>query len=213
MRIPLPLRSMHPQTLPSDEPPACKRNIAISHSRVRMPSGIKAFKKAKFATMPPRTKKARKAKSSAMTSTLRCFQVLELLAEEPFELIYLTSQGSCPCREPRSIDYAPLWLKVALSNTFPSIKRYRLTPKSLWVGSGYLRHSAIYRADFFPLRHWPSRFPAPLSSACFLRQRFYLSIQLVIPDPWTRLRMWAYRDPFMLQPPASCFWCVCRWTR
>src|SRR6202041_2897986 len=38
-------------------------------------------------------------------------------------------------------------------------KRYRLTPKSLWVGSGYLHHSAIYRAAFFLLQALARQIP------------------------------------------------------
>jgi DNA-binding IclR family transcriptional regulator len=41
----------------------------------------------------------------------------------------------------------------------PTTKRYRLTPKSLWVGSGYLRHSAIYRAAFFPMQALSKQIP------------------------------------------------------
>ncbi len=41
----------------------------------------------------------------------------------------------------------------------PAYKRYRLTTKSLWVGSGYLRHSAIYRAAFFPMQQLSKQIP------------------------------------------------------
>jgi len=37
-----------------------------------------------------------------MTSTLRCFEVLELLAEEPFELSVSDIGRFCPHREPRA---------------------------------------------------------------------------------------------------------------
>jgi DNA-binding IclR family transcriptional regulator len=41
-----------------------------------------------------------------------------------------------------------------------SNKRFRLTSKSLWVGSGYLRHSAIYRAAFFPMQELAKQIPS-----------------------------------------------------
>src|SRR6202453_491100 len=109
--------------------------------------------------MPPRTKKARKAKSSAMTSTLRCFQVLELLAEEPFELSI--SDIAAVLSMPRASAHrlCTTLVEGGFVERVSIHKRYRLTPKSLWVGSGYLRHSAIYRAAFFPLQALARQIP------------------------------------------------------
>jgi DNA-binding IclR family transcriptional regulator len=122
-------------------------------------SCARAFGKATFARMLPRTKKARAAKSSAMTSTLRCFQVLELLAEEPFELSI--SDIASALSMPRASVHRLCTTLVEggfVEHVFTD-KRYRLTPKSLWVGSGYLRHSAIYRAAFFPLQALAKQIP------------------------------------------------------
>lgn len=97
-------------------------------------------------------KKSKDVRSGAMTSTLRCFQVLELLAEEPFEL------GVSDIAEVLSMPRASVHrlcttlVEGGFVEHVPAHKRYRLTPKSLWVGSGYLRHSAIYRAAFFPMQ-------------------------------------------------------------
>jgi DNA-binding IclR family transcriptional regulator len=99
------------------------------------------------------------AKSGAMTSTLRCFQVLELLAEEPFELG--VSEIGQILSTPRASAHRLCATLIASGfvEHVPSSKRYRLTPKSLWVGSGYLRHSAIYRAAFFPIQELAKQAP------------------------------------------------------
>jgi DNA-binding IclR family transcriptional regulator len=124
-----------------------------------MPSCIRAFKKATFARMPPRTKKAQTAKSSAMTSTLRCFQVLELLAEEPFELSISDIAGVLFMPRASVHRLCTTLVEGGFVEHVSIHKRYRLTPKSLWVGSGYLRHSAIYRAAFFPMQALAKQIP------------------------------------------------------
>jgi DNA-binding IclR family transcriptional regulator len=109
----------------------------------------------------PRTsaKRPKVARSSAMTSTLRCFRVLELLAEEPFELS--VSDIADLLRMPRASVHrlCSTLVEGGFVEHVPVQKRYRLTPKSLWVGSGYLRHSAIYRAAFFPMQVLAKQIP------------------------------------------------------
>jgi len=87
-----------------------------------------------------------------MASTLRCFQVLELLAEEPFE--HTVSDIAQILSTPRASAHrlCATLVESGFVERVPDSKHYRLTPKSLWVGSGYLRHSAIYRAAFFPMQ-------------------------------------------------------------
>jgi len=94
-----------------------------------------------------------------MTSTLRCFQVLELLAEEPFELS--VSEIGEILSTPRASAHrlCATLFESGFVEHVPSSKRYRLAPKSLWVGSGYLRHSAIYRAAFFPVQALAKQVP------------------------------------------------------
>jgi DNA-binding IclR family transcriptional regulator len=50
-------------------------------------------------------------------------------------------------------------VESGLVERFPGTKRYRLTAKSLWVGSGYLPHSNIYRAAFFPMQALAKELP------------------------------------------------------
>src|ERR1700744_103568 len=104
-------------------------------------------------------KKSKNARSSAMPSTLRCFQVLELLAEEPFELS--VSDIAEVLSMPRASVHrlCTTLVEGGFVEHVSIYKRYRLTPKSLWVGSGYLRHSAIYRAAFFPMQALARQIP------------------------------------------------------
>lgn len=110
-------------------------------------------------------KRSKVVRSSAMTSTLRCFRVLELLAEEPFELS--TSSIADILRMPRASVHrlCSTLVEGGFVEHVSSHKRYRLTPKSLWVGSGYLRHSAIYRAAFFPMQVLAKQIPGTVQLA------------------------------------------------
>jgi DNA-binding IclR family transcriptional regulator len=102
---------------------------------------------------------AKIAKSSAMSSTLRCFKVLELLAEEPFELS--VSDIAEVLSMPRASVHrlCSTLLEGGFVEYVASNKCYRLTSKSLRVGSGYLRHSAVYRAAFFPMQELVKQIP------------------------------------------------------
>jgi DNA-binding IclR family transcriptional regulator len=97
-------------------------------------------------------KKTRKARTGTMSYTLRCFKVLELLAEEPFELSVSNTAERLSTPRASAHRLCATLVEGGFIEPVPASKRYRLTPKSLWVGSGYLRHSAIYRAAFFPMQ-------------------------------------------------------------
>jgi DNA-binding IclR family transcriptional regulator len=94
-----------------------------------------------------------------MTSALRCFQVLELLAEEPFELSVSDIADILSTPRASAHRLCATLVEGGFVERLPASKRYRLTPKSLWVGSGYLRHSAIYRAAFFPMQALAKQIP------------------------------------------------------
>ena len=96
--------------------------------------------------------KSKKARAGTMSSTLRCFKVLELLAEEPFELSVSDTAERLSMPRASAHRLCATLAEGGFIEPVPASKRYRLTPKSLWVGSGYLRHSAIYRAAFFPMQ-------------------------------------------------------------
>jgi DNA-binding IclR family transcriptional regulator len=90
--------------------------------------------------------------SSAMGSALRCLKVMEYLAEEPFE--YGVSEIAAMLSVPRPSAHRVLatLVQAGLVEQDRESRSYRLAPKALWVGAGYLRHSAVYRAAFFPMR-------------------------------------------------------------
>jgi len=104
-------------------------------------------------------KRAKPAKSSAMSSTLRCFKVLELLAEEPFELSVSDIAEVLSMPRASAHRLCSTLLEGGFVEYVASDKRYRLTSKSLRVGSGYLRHSAVYRAAFFPMQELVKQIP------------------------------------------------------
>ena len=94
-----------------------------------------------------------------MNSTLRCFKVLELLAEEPFELSVSDTAERLSMPRASAHRLCATLAAGGFIEPVPASKRYRLTAKSLWVGSGYLRHSAVYRAAFFPMQTLAKQIP------------------------------------------------------
>jgi len=104
-------------------------------------------------------KAKKKPKSCAMTSTLRCFQVLELFAEEPFERSASDIAEILSTPKATAHRLCTTLVESGFIQRVTASKRYRLTPKSLRVGSGYLRHSAIYRAAFFPMQALSKQIP------------------------------------------------------
>lgn len=128
------------------------------------------LRKIEWLIMPAvRKKKLVAGKSGAMTSTLRCFQVLELLAEDPFELS--VSDISELLSMPRASAHrlCKTLVEGGFIDLVPASKRYRLTPKSLWVGSGYLRHSSIYHAAFFPMQSLAKQIPGTAQLGVLIR--------------------------------------------
>lgn len=98
-------------------------------------------------------------KSKAMSSTLRCLRVMELLAEPPFELgvTDLAERLTSPVSSVHRL--CATLVASGFVEADPVTRRYRLSPKSLWVGSGYLRHSEIYRGAFFPMQELARKLP------------------------------------------------------
>lgn len=106
-----------------------------------------------------REKQGKIPRSSAMTSTLRCFEVLELLAEGPFELSVSNIAQMLSIPRASAHRLCATLLAGGFVEYIAAYKRYRLTAKSLWVGSGYLRHAPIYRAAFFPMQALAKQVP------------------------------------------------------
>lgn len=93
-----------------------------------------------------------KMKAPGMSSTLRCLRVLELLAEEPFEMGISELAVLLNSPAPSVHRLCATLLQASMVEQDGPTKRYRLSPKALWIGSGYLRHSAVYRAAFFAIQ-------------------------------------------------------------
>ena len=132
----------------------------------------------------------RNAKSTAMTSTLRCLHVLELLAENPFELG--VSDLASILKTPKASGHraCATLLEAGFVERDPVTRRYRLSPKSLWIGSGYFRHSAVYRAAFFPMQDLAKHVPGPYNSESSKTAMSCSFIPSVVRDRARRSRMW-----------------------
>lgn len=58
-------------------------------------------------------------------------------------------------------------LRAGLIEHEPATKRYRLSAKVLWLGSGYLRHSEVYRAAFFAIQELAKNVPGTVQLGVF----------------------------------------------
>lgn len=100
-----------------------------------------------------------KKASTAMSSTLRCLKVLELLAEEPFELSFTELAARLGVPKASAHRLCATLIEANLIKQEPVSRRYLLSSHALWIGSGYLRHSAMYRAAFFPMQELARQLP------------------------------------------------------
>jgi DNA-binding IclR family transcriptional regulator len=97
--------------------------------------------------------------STAMSSTLRCMKVLELLAEDPFELSFTDLAAKLDIPKASAHRLCTTLIEANLITQEPVTRRYMLSSHALWVGSGYLRHSPVYRASFFPMQELARQVP------------------------------------------------------
>jgi DNA-binding IclR family transcriptional regulator len=102
-----------------------------------------------------------------MSSTLRCLRVLELLAESPFELGLLEVAARLAIPKASAHRLCATLLEANLIDQDARTKRYILAAKALWIGSGYLRHSAVYRAAFFPMQELAQQVPGTVQLGVF----------------------------------------------
>ena len=100
-----------------------------------------------------------KKPSTAMSSTIRCLKVLELLAEEPFELSFSDLAARLDVPKASAHRLCTTLIEAGLITQEPATRRYMLSSHALWIGSGYLRHSPIYRAAFFPMQELARQVP------------------------------------------------------
>jgi DNA-binding IclR family transcriptional regulator len=100
-----------------------------------------------------------KKATTAMSSTIRCLKVLELLAEEPFELSFSDIAAKLDVPKASAHRLCTTLIEANLITQQPATRRYMLSSHALWVGSAYLRHSPIYRAGFFPMQELARQLP------------------------------------------------------
>jgi IclR family acetate operon transcriptional repressor len=100
---------------------------------------------------PPHLKKTADRRAS-MSSSLKCFEALELLASPPYEfpLSEIAAELSLPVASVHRIMKTLCLAGVAEQHS--RTRWYRLTSRTLWIGTGYLRRSAVYRAAFVVLQ-------------------------------------------------------------
>ena len=100
-----------------------------------------------------------KKASTAMSSTLRCLKVLELLADDPFELSFTDIAAKIEVPKASAHRLCTTLLEANLIIQDAVTRRYMLNSHALWIGSGYLRHSPVYRAAFFPMQELARQIP------------------------------------------------------
>lgn len=87
-----------------------------------------------------------------MSSTLKCLEVVEVLAGEPYEI----ALSEIAARLELPLTTAHRLVATLVESGFVeqdgATRRYRLAGKALWAGGAYLRNSAVYRAAFLVMQ-------------------------------------------------------------
>lgn len=116
-----------------------------------------ATKSAAKPPAPNASKPSRRRES--MSSTLKCFEAFELLAQEPYELPL--AEIAARLQQPLTTAHRLLatLTEAGFAEQDPASRHYRLAGKALWAGAAYLRNSPVYRAAFLIMqeaaRHCP----------------------------------------------------------
>lgn len=87
-----------------------------------------------------------------MSSTLRCFQVMNLLAQAPYELTLSEIAGALTLPPATAHRLTATLCEAGYLEQEPVGRRYRIAGKALWAGAGYLRRSHVYQAAFLVLQ-------------------------------------------------------------
>jgi IclR family KDG regulon transcriptional repressor len=89
---------------------------------------------------------------ASMSSSLKCFHALELLASPPYELSLtdIAVELSLPLASAHRI--MTTLCVAGAAEQHGKTKWYRLTGRTLWIGTGYLRRSPFYPAAFVILQ-------------------------------------------------------------
>jgi len=87
-----------------------------------------------------------------MSSALKCFEVLELLARAPYE--YALTDIAARLGQPPATAHRVLATLAAAGfvEQDRATRRYRVAGKALWAGAAYLRSSPVYRAAFLVMQ-------------------------------------------------------------
>ena len=83
-----------------------------------------------------------------MSSTLRCLQVLELLAQEPNSFSFGDIAAALGIDKTSAHRFIRTLIAAGFVECNPQSRRYHLAGKALWVGTGHLRYSPVYRAAY-----------------------------------------------------------------
>ena len=83
-----------------------------------------------------------------MPSTLRCLQVLDVVAREPNAFTFNEIAESLGMEKSSVHRFIQTLVAAGLLELDVSNRRYHVAGKALWIGSGYLRYSPVYRAAF-----------------------------------------------------------------
>ena len=83
-----------------------------------------------------------------MLSTLRCLRVLDVVAQEPNAFTFNEIAVALGIEKSSLHRFIQTLIAAGLLELDVSNLRYHVAGKALWIGSGYLRYSPIYRAAF-----------------------------------------------------------------
>ena len=97
------------------------------------------------ASVPAKTKQPTRR---IMPSTLRCLQVLDVVAHEPNSFTFNEIVESAGMEKSSVHRFIQTLVAAGLLEFDPANRRYHVAGKALWIGSGYLRYSPVYRVAF-----------------------------------------------------------------
>src|SRR5947209_7703322 len=87
-------------------------------------------------------------RGESMVSALRCLHALELMADTPFELGVSELANQLSIAKTTAHRLLDALCRAGFVRRDALSRRYRLSGKSLWVGTGFLRNSSLYNCSF-----------------------------------------------------------------
>jgi DNA-binding IclR family transcriptional regulator len=91
------------------------------------------------------------ANCGALSSSLRCLEVLEKLAQDPRPLSLSEIAKSMQVAKSTAHRFVTTLMAAGFVAQEGSTRRYHLAGKALWIGTGFLRYSPAYRAGYAAL--------------------------------------------------------------